>query len=102
MVSMICMEGVGYVLFFKQKTAYEMRISDWSSDVCSSDRAWAPEDGAERWLYTALANVLTGIGFALLIGAAAELKGGIGSWRQGVFWGQIGRASCWESVCQYV
>src|SRR3546814_3278692 len=30
--------------FFKQKTAYEMRISDWSSDVCSSDllkRRWA-------------------------------------------------------------
>src|SRR3546814_14247211 len=27
------------VFFFKQKTAYEMRISDWSSDVCSSDRA---------------------------------------------------------------
>src|SRR3546814_7623 len=26
------------VFFFKQKTAYEMRISDWSSDVCSSDR----------------------------------------------------------------
>src|SRR3546814_4554752 len=26
-----------YVCFFKQKTAYEMRISDWSSDVCSSD-----------------------------------------------------------------
>src|SRR3546814_4852886 len=25
------------ILFFKQKTAYEMRISDWSSDVCSSD-----------------------------------------------------------------
>src|SRR3546814_11046172 len=25
------------VFFFKQKTAYEMRISDWSSDVCSSD-----------------------------------------------------------------
>src|SRR3546814_1728149 len=32
--------GVGYVvfvIFFKQKTAYDMRISDWSSDVCSSD-----------------------------------------------------------------
>src|SRR3546814_9206133 len=29
---------VGFcVFFFKQKTAYEMRISDWSSDVCSSD-----------------------------------------------------------------
>src|SRR3546814_1705189 len=27
--------------FFKQKTAYEMRISDWSSDVCSSDLAAA-------------------------------------------------------------
>src|SRR3546814_13646611 len=26
-----------FILFFKQKTAYEMRISDWSSDVCSSD-----------------------------------------------------------------
>src|SRR3546814_8304097 len=32
------------VFFFKQKTAYEMRISDWSSDVCSSDLAvkWQP------------------------------------------------------------
>src|SRR3546814_17068418 len=28
-----------YVFFFKQKTAYEMRISDWSSDVCSSELA---------------------------------------------------------------
>src|SRR3546814_2586460 len=30
------------LFFFKQKTAYEMRISDWSSDVCSSDLlAWS-------------------------------------------------------------
>src|SRR3546814_6716728 len=28
-----------FMFFFKQKTAYEMRISDWSSDVCSSDLA---------------------------------------------------------------
>src|SRR3546814_14909027 len=28
--------------FFKQKTAYEMRISDWSSDVCSSDVLYVP------------------------------------------------------------
>src|SRR3546814_5874933 len=28
---------ISIVFFFKQKTAYEMRISDWSSDVCSSD-----------------------------------------------------------------
>src|SRR3546814_9349317 len=32
---MCCDRGVFF--FFKQKTAYEMRISDWSSDVCSSD-----------------------------------------------------------------
>src|SRR3546814_15701315 len=31
-----CMSDVWF-FFFKQKTAYEMRISDWSSDVCSSD-----------------------------------------------------------------
>src|SRR3546814_16861943 len=29
-----------FFFFFKQKTAYEMRISDWSSDVCSSDLNW--------------------------------------------------------------
>src|SRR3546814_5354861 len=29
--------NVGHFFFYKQKTAYEMRISDWSSDVCSSD-----------------------------------------------------------------
>src|SRR3546814_9554340 len=28
---------LSFVFFFKQKTAYELRISDWSSDVCSSD-----------------------------------------------------------------
>src|SRR3546814_3719026 len=41
MVMSICISGVYLlvflVFFFKQKTAYEMRISDWSSDVCSSD-----------------------------------------------------------------
>src|SRR3546814_317258 len=34
------------VFFFKQKTAYEMRISDGSSDVCSSDLEWIGEEGA--------------------------------------------------------
>src|SRR3546814_10941297 len=32
-----------FVFFFKQKTAYEMRISDWSSDVCSSDLRALPD-----------------------------------------------------------
>src|SRR3546814_6608899 len=38
------------LLFFKQKTAYEMRISDWSSDVCSSDLAYhgLPKDDARH------------------------------------------------------
>src|SRR3546814_8215339 len=39
--------------FFKQKTAYEMRISDWSSDVCSSDLAEKMPSG------TTVADVLT-------------------------------------------
>src|SRR3546814_2294704 len=34
---MCCVVRVECFFFFKQKTAYEMRISDWSSDVCSSD-----------------------------------------------------------------
>src|SRR3546814_8917666 len=34
--------------FFKQKTAYEMRISDWSSDVCSSDLKGLNPAAAER------------------------------------------------------
>src|SRR3546814_7367448 len=37
------MSGCGFfIFFFKQKTAYEMRISDWSSDVCSSDLGTPP------------------------------------------------------------
>src|SRR3546814_11356527 len=42
-LSMCCLCFVFF--FFKQKTAYEMRISDWSSDVCSSDLLWAGEQG---------------------------------------------------------
>src|SRR3546814_1859967 len=43
----MCHVGIIYVVlfvffFFKQMTAYEMRISDWSSDVCSSDLQDAP------------------------------------------------------------
>src|SRR3546814_3676416 len=39
------------VFFFKQKTAYEMRISDWSSDVCSSDLGDAARDRLARVLW---------------------------------------------------
>src|SRR3546814_10328761 len=39
---------VSVFLFFKQKTAYEVRISDWSSDVCSSDL----NGGIDAWMVT--------------------------------------------------
>src|SRR3546814_7241422 len=43
-----------YFFFFKQKTAYEMRISDWSSDVCSSDlRRGSRRAGADPRLLAA-------------------------------------------------
>src|SRR3546814_2590971 len=39
-----------FFFFFKQKTAYEMRISDWSSDVCSSDlfNSWTNTDTGQE------------------------------------------------------
>src|SRR3546814_583189 len=37
-----CFSPIYLIFFFKQKTAYEMRISDWSSDVCSSDLRASP------------------------------------------------------------
>src|SRR3546814_15574535 len=42
---------MSFIFFFKQKTAYEMRISDWSSDVCSSDlsRDEIAEVAREYW-----------------------------------------------------
>ena len=54
------------------------------------EEGWAPKDGLERSAYTALANIVTAIGFALLLVAASELKGGMTGWRQGVFWGLAG------------
>src|SRR3546814_7269473 len=103
--------------FFKQKTAYEMRISDWSSDVCSSDLFEIAEPAVEgdavsrHVLRDATAGHLrlakhgrAAPGLAAL-GAqrqppAAELvaqrQRQIGAARE------IGRASCRERVCPYV
>src|SRR3546814_2245820 len=73
----------GYVFFFKQKTAYEMRISDWSSDVCSSDLGGAPRlilyAGGWRapdWLTSALLR--TGLP---LLGGSQELESLIPAFR---------------------
>src|SRR3546814_12804054 len=76
-----------FCFFFKQKTAYEMRISDWSSDVCSSD------------LPKPLVALVDGISMGG--GAGVSIHG---SHRvvteKAVFAMQIGRASCRERVCQ--
>src|SRR3546814_20505667 len=48
---MMCIFGYSVftcLFFFKQKTAYEMRISDWSSDVCSSDLEKKHRAGGQR------------------------------------------------------
>src|SRR3546814_1070698 len=58
--------------FFKQKTAYELRISDWSSDVCSSDlsgRRTRRHDGGEQ---------AEGYGYAGAAGRGAVVYSGTG------------------------
>jgi cobalt transporter subunit CbtA len=52
--------------------------------------AWEPKKGAERMAYTLIADILTGVGFALLLEAALTLWVG---WRQGLFWGLAGYAT---------
>jgi cobalt transporter subunit CbtA len=55
----------------------------------NSEGTWAPADGLQRSLSTALANVLTGIAFALLLSAAFSLRGNV-EWPQGLLWGLAG------------
>src|SRR3546814_3583788 len=83
--------------FFKQKTAYEMRISDWSSDVCSSDLwTWTRPlnshqvSGREADIYVKIQEAPMQSLNILIAGAGL---GGLA---------EIGRASCRERVCQYV
>src|SRR3546814_15751937 len=73
------------IIFFKQKTAYEMRISDWSSDVCSSDLLDAAISGLGRHSQTD--RLPHRPRRYPDVGASDE---------------EIGRASCRERVCQYV
>src|SRR3546814_13055237 len=105
----LCISAVFF--FFKQKTAYEMRISDWSSDVCSSDLP-APTP------ISAIAN-LTGIDGSrlrrasqphnrVMIGAKITIDSGLKFCVCGAdsvnspntLSSEIGRASCRERVCQ--
>src|SRR3546814_7810265 len=89
-----------FVFFFKQKTAYEMRISDWSSDVCSSDLylvepvACTPASGWEK------GQVENQVGLIRERFFTPRLR--VKSYDELNAWLKIGRASCRERVCQYV
>src|SRR3546814_9138933 len=103
---LVCVVLCVFFFFFKQKTAYEMRISDWSSDVCSSDLR-------RRQRHAVVQPVLQGHEADGLIGGGIEPGEG-GELAHRLIWidageeelddvdGQIGRASCRERVCQYV
>src|SRR3546814_8693485 len=77
-----------FFVFFKQKTAYEVRISDWSSDVCSSDlgRWWTMSKAKHRyeiegrgWLIASRAAALLGTNAA---GIRKLMGDGTLEWRQ--------------------
>src|SRR3546814_7060557 len=104
------------VLFcFKQKTAYEMRISDWSSDVCSSDlrRHQSRQLAADRQhhrldllLHDALDLVFQAPAQRIEEDAeevaADRVERGVGSFLAGLDAGETGRASGRDRRCQSV
>src|SRR3546814_4294733 len=98
------------ILFvFNQKTAYEMRISGWSSDVCSSDLL--ETGGGRTWRCLVEAKIgkaeieAEQVERYLTIARAHKVDAVLTISNQFVALpthSQIGRASCRESVCQYV
>src|SRR3546814_1735113 len=103
--------------FFKQTTAYDMRISDWSSDVCSSDlhRRFAAGIALGKTVDHRRAEALLVVEHVMgnvdLLGDTAGVvdvaSGAAGAAAMHgrtvvVELQQIGRASCRERVCQYV
>src|SRR3546814_15473731 len=87
--------------------AYVMRISDWSSDVCSSDLSPISGRNCSRLAAARLARAST-TGKAPKAWLAASISGvnlpanQLQMWRSAFFTSQLGRESCWERVCQYV
>jgi cobalt transporter subunit CbtA len=51
---------------------------------------WEPADGFQRNAFTALAEILTAVGYALLLVSAFALRGGQMNWQKGLFWGLAG------------
>jgi cobalt transporter subunit CbtA len=72
---------------------YEKSSAHTSAAAHKHSSAWEPENGVERTAYTLLADILTGVGFALLVGAGLTLRGGEVGWRQGLLWGLAGFAT---------
>src|SRR3546814_7608651 len=90
-----------FVFFFKQKTAYEMRISDWSSDVCSSDLQPACRSATHSSSSTLA--VMSGDITASVHGFSSRASGPKAQNNRTIaIIAEIGRASCRERVCQYV
>src|SRR3546814_1329100 len=99
-------------MFFKQKTAYEMRISDWSSDVCSSDLGALHavrnveeriEEVRQEDQRADLVARRVGDQHDLAVTRGGELLVGRRDEVEQVAElaaGEIGRASCRERVCQ--
>jgi cobalt transporter subunit CbtA len=54
------------------------------------DPAWGPANGWERTLFTTIANIITGVGFALILVACFSLSSGSVNGRMGVIWGMAG------------
>src|SRR3546814_2744577 len=93
--------------FYKQTAAYELRISDWSSDVCSSDlllAALLPRVEPDAVVRDLQLQVLPGHaqrdGDGCCLGVAANVRERL-SRQQEEFEREIGRGSCRESVCQH-
>jgi cobalt transporter subunit CbtA len=53
----------------------------------SHDSEWEPEDGFQRNAFTVAANILTAVGFALLLTGAYAIRGRPVTWREGLLWG---------------
>src|SRR3546814_9606624 len=85
------------VFFFKQKTAYEMRTSDWSSDVCSSDLTLPSKFNLGNVILMVRTKKLRKTDYHDL--AELERSPLLADLRCNR---EIGRASCRERVCQYV
>src|SRR3546814_1323196 len=94
-----------FVFFFKQKTAYEMRISDWSSDVCSSDlqKVEIFRKARQAMKDTEARTTLEKCDVEEVCPPERIERNFLEGFLDGIFLlEQIGRASCRERVCQYV